>query len=402
VAALLDGIRVLELGEMVAAPYAGMLLADMGAEVLKVEPPGGDPARRHGPFPGDVPDPEKSGLFAYLNRNKRSVTLDVETPTGLALLHELLGGCDVLVENLGNDRWRRIGIDRRSLLESHPRLILAAITPFGLTGPRADWKAYDETAGSYAGLTLYTGLPGREPLYLPFFLCQYPAGIAAGIGALVALHARRRFGVGQLIDVSAVDVLVTAHVGLSTAQFLFAGRTFQREGRRHAGGPYPFTILPCKDGDFRLIAMTKREWLRFVQLMGAPEWTSDPRFQDRLKMQELYADELDRLITAWLLQYGKQELFQMCYDAQVPFTPMKRIDEVLDDPQLQARGFFRETQHPRLGRLRYPGSPYKLRNAAVDDGRPAPRLGEHNDAVFRERLGRSTSELVALAQLGVI
>jgi crotonobetainyl-CoA:carnitine CoA-transferase CaiB-like acyl-CoA transferase len=388
---------------MVAAPYAGVLLADMGADVLKLEPPGrGDPSRHYGPFPGDVPDPEKSGLYAYLNRNKRSVTLNIEVESGQALFHRLLDHSDILIENLGNACWRRIGLSREDLLRAHPQLILAAITPFGLHGPRADWNAYDETAGSYAGLTLYTGLPGREPLYLPFFLCQYPAGIAAAIGALMALHARRRFGVGQLIDVSVVDVLVTAHVGLSTVQFLFGGRTFQREGRRHSGGPYPFTILPCNDGDFRLIAMTKREWLRFVQLMGSPAWASDPRFQDRIKMQELHADELDQLITAWLLQYNKQELFEMCYNAQVPFTPMKRVDEVIDDPQLNARQFFRYVEHPRLGHLRYPGPPYKLHNARVDEGRPAPLLGEHNSAIYGDALGCTGSELVALAQAGVL
>ena len=378
-------------------------MADLGADVVKIEEAGvGDEARRVGPFPGDVPHPERSGLFLYLNSNKRGITLNLETETGQAILHELIGSADVLVNNFPLSVSKELGLQYEILQEVNERLIMLSLTPFGQTGPYSSFKGYEINAASLGGVVLQIGKQGEEPIYPAQFLGQYQSGVAGATGVMVALTARDRTGQGQHIDLAEADVWATFHTGMGVVAWLFGERRTLREGRRSRGGPYPHTILPCKDGDIRLIAMTKREWVRFLGAMGNPEWGNDPRFQDRIKMNELYADELDALITPWLMERTKQELFELFYEHSVPFTPIKNIEDMVNDPHLAASNFFVDIDHPETGVTKYPGPPYRLSATPLQIGRPAPLLGQHNEEIYCERLDYTNDDLARLRQASVI
>jgi crotonobetainyl-CoA:carnitine CoA-transferase CaiB-like acyl-CoA transferase len=378
--AALAGLRVLEYGELVSAPFATKALRDLGAEVVKVEPPRGDIARSVGPFPHDSPDPEASGLFAYLNGGKRGVTLDLHRAPDLEAFRRLIAQTDVLVESAPVDQWEALGLSHADLLAASPRLIQVSITPFGHSGPYSHYKGYELNAMALAGVPMALGEQDRPPLPVPDFIGDFFTGSVAALGVMLNLFARDAAGINEpeWIDLSSSDAWATLQTGLGVVQWLFGSRITLRHGRRKKGGPYPFTILRCADGDFRLIAMTKREWVRFLDAMGNPEWGKDPRFQDRVKMNDRYADELDALISEWLMTRTKQQLFELCYSHGVPFTPVKDFGDVMSDPQLVERRFFVDAEDPRLGPVRMPGPPFHFGGLPLAEPRRAPRLGEHN------------------------
>ena len=373
----LDGVRVVEIGGWVSAAFAGKILADLGAEVVTAEPPGGSALRRYGPFPDGEPDPNQSGLHLYLSTNKMSATLDLERDHGR--LRQLAAGADVVIHDTPRAEAERLGITHEALRAGNERLISLELSPFGQTGPYAGYKGFEINAAALGGVIMQLGLPGHPPLNPPLFIGHYQAGLTGAMAVMVALTSRDRLGVGQRIDLAEADSWATFHTGNGVVQWLFGDRRTMRHGRRVAGGPYPNTILGCKDGEIRLQAMTKREWRRIIDMMGSPAWAGDPRFQDRLKMNEMYADELDGLIADWLSTQTKDELFQKFYDFGVPFTPVNTAADFLDHPHLKARRFFVEVEHRKAGSLRQPGPPYKFAKTPCRIRRPAPLLGEHND-----------------------
>ena len=378
----LDGVRVVEIGGWVSAAFAGKILADLGAEVVVVEPSGGGALRRYGPFPGGKPDPEKSGLHLYLSTNKMSATLDLERDEARPLLQRLTAGADVIVHDAPRAEAERLGITYEALRAGNDGLIALEMSPFGQTGPYAGYKGFEINAAALGGVMMQLGLPGRPPLNPPLFIGHYQAGLTGAMAVMIALTSRGPLGGGQRIDLAESDSWATFHTGNGVVQWLFGDRRAMRHGRRVAGGPYPNTILACKDGEIRLQAMTKREWRRIIDMMGNPAWADDPRFQDRLKMNELYADELDGLIADWLSGQTKDELFRKFYDFSVPFTPVNTAADFLHHPHLAAREYFIEVEHPKAGTLRQPGPPYKLAKTPCRIRRPAPLLGEHNDHAF--------------------
>ena len=403
----LDGLRVLECGDLVNAPYAAKILGELGAEVVKIEPPArGDRSRAVGPFPGDRPDPETSGLYLALNANKRGVTLDLHTPAGRSLFDRLVASTDILVENVAVGEAEALGLAPERLGAINPALIHLSITPFGHSGPYAGYRGYELNACALSGVVLGLGEEDREPLPLPDFLGDFFTGAVGALGCLLVVAERAMRpdggGEGEWIDLSSAEAWATFQTGLDVVTWLFGTRRRMRHGRRQQGGPYPNTILPCKDGEFRLIAMTKREWRRFVDAMDDPDWARDPRFQDRIKMNQEHADELDGRVQPWLQARTKAELFDICYRHAVPFTPVKDFRDVVEDPHLAAREFFAETEHPRAGALRLPGAPYHLSRTPAAVRRPAPLLGQHNQAVYGDQLGLDPGELVALRQAGVV
>ena len=387
-AQVLDGIRVIELGDYVSAAYATKLLADLGAEVIKVERPGrGDESRHYGPFPGDEPDLERSGLFLYLNMNKLGVSLDPDSASGKGAIRELVRAADVVVENYGPSVAEGSGLTYGQLREVNPALIMLSLSPYGHTGPYRDYKGYEINTASLGGIVIQLGLPGRPPLNAPQLIGHLQVAVTGALAAMIALVTRDLYGVGQHIDLAESDSWATFHTGLGIVQWLFGLRTWQRHGRRFLGGAYPNAILPCRDGDVRLQAITRREWERVLEMMGNPEWGRDPRFQDRIAMNELYADELDGLIGAWLGERTKGELLREFYDHGVPSTPVNNVADFVHDPHLKARDFFIEVEHPRAGVLRYPGKPYHLSETPGVAPRPAPLLGQHNEVVLGDLLG---------------
>ncbi|MBI4308628.1 MAG: CoA transferase [Chloroflexi bacterium] len=398
----LTGLKVVELGSFVAAPFGAKLLADQGADVVKVEPPGGDLARRIGPWPGDVPHPEKSGLFLYLNHNKLGVTLDVRAPTGRDILKRLLQGADVLVEASPPKVMEELGLDYVSLSRLNPRLIVTSITPWGQSGPYRDHKGYDLNCVAAGNVAYGVGYPDREPLAMPFWQGDHQAGLSAAGATVAALFARDRTGKGQHVDVAEAEVMACFFAGMYVPTYVFQGITGNRLGWRSGLGLFPQTILKCKDGWICLNAPQLEQWIRFVKLMSEPEWTKDPRYRNRRAMGEEYPAEVEALLAPWFESRTKEEIFNACRQAHIPFAPVRTVDDLLADPQLRHRDFFVEVEHPEAGTWIYPSTPFKLSEAPPRIRRPAPRLGEHNEEVYCGRLGYSRRDLTDLRRTGVI
>jgi CoA:oxalate CoA-transferase len=399
----LDGLKIIEYGNLISAPYCTKLLAGLGAEVIKVEKPGsGDEARSHGPFPNDIPDPEKSGLFLSLNTNKLGITLNPDTATGKNILKRLLSEADVFVENNAPRRMEELGLDYHSLEKINPGLIMASITPFGQSGPYRDYKAYDINCCAAGGEAIGIGYPDREPLTMPLSQVSYQAGAATAAAILVALIARRRTGEGQAIDISEIEVLANLHLGHHILTFLYQGIIGVRQGAHSGYLLYPNVLLPCKDGYMCLALPQEDQWLRFLELMGNPEWSKKPRYQARRAMQEEYPEEVDALITPWLKQYTMDELAGMCIKRRIPCSPVYNVAQVMEHPHLRVRHFFSEFEHKRAGKLKYPGEPYKFSRTGEQLRNPSPLLGEHNEEVFCQRLGFPKEELVSLRRSEVI
>jgi crotonobetainyl-CoA:carnitine CoA-transferase CaiB-like acyl-CoA transferase len=384
VAGLLSDLRVVELGEMVSAPYAAKLLADLGADVVKVELPEGDPARRRGPFPSDAPDPEASGLFLYLNTNKRGVRLDLATPRGREALLRLAAGADLLVENLGPRRMELLGLGAAVLAEANPRLVVASISPFGQSGPYRDHAANDLVVFHMSGYGYHLGGavddPAREPpLKAAEAQADFVAGVNGALAALAALFARDRTSLGQRVDVAALEALVPFSFGEVT-RAVYEGAS---GSRRRAENPPTGTVavLPTADGHVAISPREEHLWARWLEVMGSPPWAADERFRDRAARTANWA-ALEPLLAAWTRERTKEEVFRAAQAVRVPAFPVNSIDGVFDWPQLAARGFFQEVEHPRAGRLRYPTAPYRFSAGGWELRRPAPLLGEHDSDVF--------------------
>lgn len=400
----LKGLKVIEWGRYVSAPYCAKLLADLGAEVIKVEQPGsGDEARSHGPFPQDEPDREKSGLFHLLNANKLGVTLNVASQQGREIMLKLIAQADVLVEDNPPSLLKSYGLDYDSIEGVNTRLVLTSITPFGHSGPYKDYKGYDIICCALGGVSFAIGDPHREPLSLPLSQSHYQAGANAAAATMVAVLARETMSRGQHVDISEADVL-SFYSASNSLMYIFHGMEWRRAGHRapDSGGSYPYTVLPCKDGYVCLIARSGQEWSRIVKMLGEPEWAKQPRYQDRHAMGREYPDEVDALITPWLMEHTKDEVFQLCRQHGVPFAPVRDFREVLNDEHLQQRNFFVETAAPFGKPAKFPGPPYRFSKTPWQLKSPAPRLGEHNREIFVNRLGYTEGDLQRLKSEGVI
>ncbi|MDP6550152.1 MAG: CoA transferase [Dehalococcoidia bacterium] len=422
--ALLEGLRVLELGQFLSAPYCGKLLADMGAEVIKIEPPGaGDHARQYGPFLADDPHPERSGFFLYLNANKRGVTLDLGTPTGQGILRELVSRSEVLVHNLHPLEVDRMNLDYGTISRANSSLVMASITPFGLTGPYRDHQAYDINLAAAGGICEGLGEAGREPLTFGTPQVGYFAGLAAASSIVMALLAlapvpgsaetagppfgkggvggiSSNTGEGQHIDIAEVETLAGIYNGPEALMAVYQWRMTQRTGHHALDFPYPNCILRCKDGYIFAGAPEGRQWGKLLELMGNPEWSKEPRFRNRTDMNNLYADEVDGYVEAWLMDRTKAELLELALEHRVPLAPVRGYDEVRHDESLA--GLFVDIGRADTGPLPYPGPPYVLNDTPQSAPSPAPFLGQHNQDVYCGTLGFTGEQLVKLYQTGII
>ena len=397
----LAGVRVLELGTDRAAPYCARLLARFGADVIKLEPPpSGDPIRRRGPFPPGRADRESGALFQALNAGKRSVTLDVTTPTGGDLFWQLLGDADVLIESLSAPEASAAGLVEATLSERFPGLVHVPVTVFGRSGPWAGRTGRSLTAAAVGGVSVGIGAPHRRPLAPPFALGAYQAGLAAAAGTILALLARRRTGEGQAVDTAELQVWGTLHAGAYILTYLYLGVNGLRQGNRGIG-LYPNVFLPCKDGFVCLTCTPIHHWVAFLQCMGSPTWAENPRYRNRRAMLEEYPEEVDALLVGWLRQHTRAELFALAREKRFPLAPGMTVADTLASEHLEARGFWDELdvvdEHVRV-----PGSPSHY--SALEPIAPtrAPRLGEHTASVLGERLGLAASTLTRLRQAGIV
>lgn len=399
----LEGVKVLEYCQMVAGPYCTKLLADLGAEVIKIEKPGwGDDARKRPPFLEDIPDPERSGLFLYLNTNKLGITLNVETHTGRNIFKELVKRADILVEDNPPGVMKEKGLDYEALKELNDRLIMISITPFGQTGPYRNYKAYPLNvfhAGGEGYLTP-SGAEnvGRPPLKAGSYLEEYDSGLNAAIAAMGALYWRTRSHSGQYIDISKQESLISLNRMDVIVRYANERKLLTRAQQ---GVPYG-GILPCKDNDYTVfVTWEERQWKRLVAMMGNPQWAADEKFKDhaaRFQNGEL----LNALLTEWLVNYSKEELYHLGQASGVPFGMVNTPEDLVNSEHLRARGFFVEIEHPKAGKLTYPSAPYRFSLTPWKVTRPAPLLGEHNEEIYCRRLGFDKKELVKLREAGVI
>lgn len=380
----LTGLRVVECGDGVAAAYAAKLLADLGAEVVKVEPPEGDATRRRGPYPGGEPHPERSGLFLYLNANKRGIVLALDRAADRAVLDQLLARADLLVTDLPRRRTDAAGLAWADLHARHPALTMTAITPFGATGPHADFAATDLTSWAAGGIAyLNGGGPGTDalpPLAAFGHQASFQGGVHAAVASLGALLGRRRLGcAGQLVDVS-VQECVASLLELTYVHWPYVGVV----ASRLRGKPIqPLDFFECRDGWIFLCCIEEHQWQQFVALMGSPDWAEMPCFRDRMSRAANW-DTLRAALQTWVREQSVRELYEAAQSRRVPFAPVSTMGDLLSSPHLAARGFFAELAHPEAGTLRYPGAPYRLGRTPWRLRTPAPLLGEHTAAVMAE------------------
>lgn len=388
----LTGTRVVDLSQYIAGPYCGRILAGFGADVIKVEPPDGDPIRRWGPFVDAAPDPETGALHLYLNQGKRSVTLDLDTEAGRAVLRQLLATADVLVESFRPGVLADLGFGYQQLKEEFPGLLYVSVTPFGQTGPYAQYLGWEITAYALSGLMYITGEPDREPLKNGGYLGQYGAGQNAYIATLAGLWERASSGLGQHVDVSVFEH-ATSLLEMTDMAYIYADQVYPRSGN---GSRAAWGIYPCADGFVGVVSGPLRRWANVATLMEEP-LLSDSRYQQAGSQSEL-RDEIDALMLPWLVTHNKEEIYQQAQALGLPFGYVATPGDLFRNEQLQYREFFHTVEHPVAGTLRYPSVAAHFTDG-LWESRRAPLLGEHTDGVV-EALGHDAGSRARLSAGG--
>ena len=379
-AGALDGLKVVDLTSHVSGPYCTMLLADLGADVIKVERPGaGDDARRMPPFVGGEGAP-----FMLINRNKRSLVLDLKAPSDLALCRALAAQADVVTENFKPGTMAQLGLGYQALSAANPRLIYAAISGFGQTGPLRDLGGFDLMIQAMSGLMSVCGDPDGPPHRLPAPITDIAAGMFAAIGILAALAARERTGQGQQVESSLFESGLAFGI-YEAAGFFATGERPERLGQGHRGS-VPYQVFETADGWLTIGGATQALWVKLCSAIGAAELLDDPRFVDNAS-RVAHRAALVPMLQQRLIAQPTQHWVGTLEAAGIPFGPVWSYDEVLVHEHTIARQMVREIDHPRAGRQRTLGTPVKLSHTPSSIRRPAPVLGEHG-AEIRAALDR--------------
>ena len=390
---ILGDIRVLDLSQDIAGPFCTKLLAGLGAEVIKVEPPGtGDVSRQAGPFVHETPHAEQSATFLYLNTGKKSITLDLQSQTGAVILQRLAAECDILVESFPAGYLDQLELGYAALARLNPGLIYTSVTPFGQTGPYRDYKGSELVAQAMGALMHTIGLPDKEPLRIGGNAAGYTTGMSAFSATLLALYVRDAAGHGQHVDVSAMETITVAQIHASIAH------QFGRTPTRRAS-----TLAQAQDGWMHAgLERGVREdtWARVCTLMGRPELADDPKFNTREARRE-HQQELLTLINEWTATRPKEEIYHTLQGLRTVAGYVATVADLRASQQLLAREFFQCIDHPDAGTATYPGAPFTIQGAAWRHTR-APRLGEHNVEVYCDRLGYTGEDLAHLRGAGVI
>jgi crotonobetainyl-CoA:carnitine CoA-transferase CaiB-like acyl-CoA transferase len=394
---ILEDILVIDLTQALAGPYCTMLLGDLGAEVVKIEQPGaGDQSRSWGP-----PFVEgESTYFLSVNRNKKSLTLDLKSDQGQEIMHRLISRADVFITNLPRQSSRRkTGVDTETLMALNPRLIYVSITGYGTTGPYAERSGYDLIAQGESGLMSLTGVPEGEPMRYPVPLSDMTTGIYAVMGVLGALLARQRTDRGQVLDLSLLESQ-SAWLAILASAYLNAGQEPQRLGNIHPNIA-PYQIFRAKDKHIIIAVGTQRLWARFCEVLGISDTVmNDPQFAtntDRLA----HRAELVELLQDILSQHDADHWLDAFREAQIPSGPINPVAETLAHPQLLARGFNVELEHPLAGLVKSLANPVHFSDTPVSYRMPPPTLGEHNAGILRA-LGFTPKEISTFEEQGVI
>jgi CoA:oxalate CoA-transferase len=433
----LTGLVVLDLSQNISGPYCTKLLADYGADVIKIEKPRmGDISRHAGPFPNplnaillnppfvkgdlggfcrgeptcsptagrhtglplrDTINPteiEKSGLFLFLNTSKKSITLDIEHNIGRDIFKRLAQQADIVVENFKPGTMERLGLGYETLSKNNPDLIMASISYFGQTGPCRDWNGSDIIAQAMGGLMHLTGKSNREPLKLPLSQAEYQAGLNAAVAIMCAVFYRDATGEGQYIDISVQEAVASILEGAISA-YSYSGHIMNRTGARHRY-KCPSTLMKAKDGYVHMEASSY--WDHFVTMVEAPELLQ-PRLSSIMRYR--HADKVEKAIQPWVESHTADEIFNTGQEWRMPVARVMGIEELDGEPQYEARNYFQYIDHPSVGMLRYPGAPFRMSETPAEIDR-APLLGEHNDEIYNTLLNINRDELAELKERDVI
>ena len=395
-AGVLAGVRVLDLSQDMAGSFCARLLGDYGAEVVKVEPPRGAALRYMGPFYKDDPHAEKSLFFFILNLNKMGVTLNIESKGGQRVFRELARDADVIVESFKPGYLAGLDLDYDALEKLNPRLILTSITPFGQVGPYSQFEGEEIVSYAMGAIMSVSGTRDREPLKHGGFQAHYQAGLNGAASTSIALFLQDASGEGQHLDISITECVSSTMISNQSA-YGFAGAI---QTRRNPVGTLFGNPMPCADG--WVISQTGggAGWSDIVRFYDRPE-LMDPRFAVQAQRAE-YGEELDQVLVEAIKERGKKDLFDKASEARLLLGMVQTPEELAKCPQLEARAFYHEVDHPVMGRLKVPAklfnfslTPYQLR-------RPAPLLGQHNVDIYCDRLGYSKQDLVRMRQVDII
>jgi len=397
----LDGLLVLDLSHVLSGPFATMIMADLGADVVKIERPGwGDLARGNGPFFGQG-EARRSAYFMSINRGKCSVALDLMHPRGKALFLRMAEKADVVLENFRPGTMAKLGLDYEALRRHNPRLVYAAISGFGQTGPYANKPAFDVIVQGMGGIMSVTGEPGGGPVRPGTSLGDITASLYTVIGVLAALRERDGSGQGQMLDIGMMDCQV-AILESAMSRFLATGEAPVPLGTRHPIAT-PFQAFKTSDGYVVVAIMggERNQWELFCSAIGQLELMDDPRFQDGFSRSQHY-DVLEPIFNEAFLKKTTQEWLDEFTALGIPCGPVNTIDKVAVDPQMHHRGMIAEVRHPALGPVKTVGTPLKLSRTPASLDRAAPDLGEHTEEVLKALLGLTDQELALLRAEKVI
>ena len=391
----LDGLRVIDLTRVLAGPFSTMLLADMGADVIKVEnPKGGDDSRAFGPF--------KDGLSAYyvsLNRSKRSITLNLKEERAREILKKLVEKADILVENYKPGTMKKLGLDYDALKAVNPRLIYAASSGFGQTGPYSSKAAYDLILQGMSGFMSITGFDADHPVKAGSSIADVFTGIFTTVGILAALEHRNKTGQGQMIDVAMLDCMIST-LENAVASFDCSGKPPRPIGNVHRSIA-PFASFPTSDGLVNVCAGNDELWRRFCDVVGMKQYAADERFANNKARVENFG-ELSKIIAEYTSKKTTAEWVKALDAEQVPCGPILNIEQVVNDPQVKARNMIMEMEHPKNGKFMVPGVPIRFSETPAAIKSFAPDLGEHNFEVYADLLGLGREEVEALRKDGVL
>jgi crotonobetainyl-CoA:carnitine CoA-transferase CaiB-like acyl-CoA transferase len=392
----LAGITVIDFGQIFQGPYATLLLAKAGADVIKIEPPHGEPLRRRA-------QPGKSATlpFAMLNQNKRAVSLNLKHPRGRELLFAMVKRADVLLENFSPGTMDDLGVGWSVLKEINPRLVYATGTGFGISGPDRDNLAMDLTIQAASGIMSVTGAPDGPPMKAGPTLVDFMGGIHLYGAILTALYGREKTGEGRLVEV-AMQETVYSSLAASFEYYHRTGNPPPRAGNRQAGlSSTPYNVYPCNDGHVAIHVVTEGHWQNLIKAMGRAELGDDPRFKTNAD-RVAHMDETDDVVGEWTRTLGRMEVFARLKAGRVPCAPVRTAPEVMHDRHMHERGMLEHVEHPELGDIVVPTTPLRLHGLSPAPSRPSPKIGQHNAEIYGDWLGLGEEEIAALKAEGAI
>ena len=390
----LAGIVALDFGQVFQGPYATLLMAKAGADIIKIEPPHGEPLRRRAP-------PGKSTTFpiAMLNSNKRAITLNLKHERGRALLFEMAGRADVVLENFSPGTMDRLGVGWEELSRINPRLVYASGSGYGLSGPDRDNLAMDLTIQAVSGLISTTGFEGGAPVKAGPAIVDFLSGIHLYAAVTTALFERERTGKGRLVEVAMQEAAYATLTSFIDAYWQ-SGRVPPRAGNRsHTRAP--LNVYPTNDGYVAINVAVEEHWYHLLVAMGREDLRGDPRFKTNAD-RVAHIDDTDAVVSAWTQTLGKMEVFAITKRHRIPCAPVRDVGEVMHDPHMHERGMLEWIEHDEIGRIVVPTSPLRFHGADKVATTPSPKLGQHNADIYGGWLGLSPHEITNLTESGAI